>query len=91
MSHWNQIVFYPDTFLHLQQELPHHPELVELLKNHEDSEWQVKLAEIATYCEIALDGVYDPHDLGKIAGILHKRLLERRPGQIPIVVINPFV
>lgn len=70
--------YFPQEFLDLQQEIMHHPDLQEKLANHPSNELEIKLAEIASHCEILLDDTYDEEDLKRLAKILTKRLFEKR-------------
>jgi hypothetical protein len=70
--------YFPQEFLDLQQEIIHHPELQELIANHPSSEFEVRIAEIATYCKVILDDTYDEEDIKRLCKILTKRLIEKR-------------
>lgn len=87
MSHWIGVQLFPENFLLLQKEVSHHPRLIELLANHPAGELEIKLAEIATYCDVALNGTYTPDDLGKLAGILEKKLKDKRPADDPYISV----
>lgn len=75
-----KLEFFPQSFMDLQRELPNHPELVEHLQNHPADELELRLAEIASYCGVVLDGSYLPEELHKLAEILVKRLIAGRGG-----------
>ena len=62
----------------LDREIKHHPDLVERLKNHPADEFEMRLAETASYCDVILHGDYMPSDLDRLCGILHKKLFEKR-------------
>lgn len=79
------LVYFSEPLQRLQQELTHHPVLQEYLGNHPASEFEVKLAEIATYCEVALDGIYDAYDIDRLADIFTKKLQDKRGGIIVVV------
>lgn len=66
--------FFPESFIALNQEVSNHPELCRLLAKHPPQETEIRMAEIATYCDIVLDGYYTPEDLEKLADILTKKL-----------------
>lgn len=74
--------YFPQEFLDLQQELIHHPDLQEKLANHPSSELEMRLAEIASHCEILLDDTYNEEDLKRLCKILTKRLYESRTSLI---------
>lgn len=76
------IVQFSEALIELNREVANHPELVELLARQESPEMEVRLAEIAAYCEIVLDGFYDQHDIAKIADECIRRLKSKRVGII---------
>lgn len=86
MTHWTHVQMLPEEFFHLQRELVHHPTLQELLNNHPPEEWELRMAEIAAYCSVILDDVYTPEDIGKLAGILTKKLYNMRPAGTIVVL-----
>ena len=69
--------FFPDSYIALSQELPNHPELCTLVAKHPASETELRIAEIAAYCGVALDGYYTPEDLDKLCHILWKKLKDK--------------
>jgi hypothetical protein len=71
------IHLFPQEYLDLQQELRHHPDIVELLQKHE-GDLHLGLAEIAAHFNIILDGQYFESDLTRLAEILTKKLYEKR-------------
>jgi len=76
--------FFPEGFIALQKELATglHPKLEERLGNHPVEETDIKLAEIASYCQVALDGVYTMPERDKLCYILAGRLEALR--EIPV-------
>lgn len=84
---WQYLNIWPDSIIALQREIPKHPKLVALLNNHAVADWEVRLAEVANYCEIVLDGDYLPEDIEKLAGILEKRLIERREDNRGLLIL----
>lgn len=62
----------------LQKEITQHPELQARLQNHPADEFEIRLAEIAAYCNIVLHGDYLQLDLDNLCGILCKKLYEKR-------------
>lgn len=81
---------FPQEYLDLDAELKteYHPKL-DFLKNYPVDDMDIKLAQIAAYCEVILDGDYDIKDRVKVAGILVKKLKEKRevPGAQTIILI----
>ena len=69
--------FFPESFIALNQEIGNHPELCRLLAKHPPQEMEIRMAEIAAYCDIVLDGYYTPDDLEKLADILVRRLKDK--------------
>lgn len=83
--------FFPEEEQELQRELVHHPELIKRLQNHPQNEQEIIIAEIATYCEVVLEGTYTPEMLTRLCGILARRLKERRPRQSrPMIIVNSY-
>jgi hypothetical protein len=66
--------YFSESRIALNEELPNHPELCELIAKHPASEFELRIAEIAAYCELALDGYYSQEDLDKICDILVRKL-----------------
>lgn len=83
-------MFFPEEEQELQRELIHHPALMDKLQKYPQNEKELILAEIATHCEIILDGYYTGEMLTKLCGIMAKRLKEKRPPPVRsgIVIIN---
>lgn len=72
---WQQVML-PEGIIALQEELATglHPKLEKLLANHPAVEWEIRLAEIASYCHVILDGTYGEQDLDQLGSILAGRL-----------------
>jgi hypothetical protein len=76
--------------LALNQELQYHPKLQGYLANHAAEDFLERLAEIARYCNIELDGLYDQKDLDKLAELCIPRLKKIRDKEAdPRGVWNP--
>lgn len=75
---YTNLVFFNDARIALDREIKHHPELVAHLNNHLAEEFELRLLEIATYCEVVLNGDYTQQDLDEVCDILHKRLVFKR-------------
>lgn len=80
MTAWAGINLFPEGIIALNQELStgYHPLLVELLSRHPVSEWEIRFAHIAAYCEVILDGEYITDDFNRLGFILAKRLVLKR-------------
>ena len=50
----------------LNKELAYHPALMELLGKHAMDEFEIRLAEIAAYCGVVVDGDYLSKDLDRL-------------------------
>lgn len=61
----------------LNKELLNHPELRAILNNQVHADFEVRLAEIAAYCNIALDDEYTAQDLNFICELCLKELKKR--------------
>lgn len=66
----------------LNIECTHHPELIEKLREiqllSDDNSFEVMLAGVAAYCEVALDGYYTQEDLNKISTKCTEILRQKR-------------
>lgn len=78
MSDSRRLEFMHPNLIDLQRELHNHPELVERLQNHSVDDFELRMAEIATYCNVILDGDYVQADFDNLAGILVKKLIQMR-------------
>lgn len=72
------LVLFSEPRIALNREVANHPELMELLQKHPANEFEIRLAEIASYCEVILDGVYSQMELDKLCDILYKKLIQKR-------------
>lgn len=85
---WVHLNFFPDEFIELNMEILNHPLLGELLSHHPAHEWEIRLAQIAQYCEVVLNGDYMPEDISRIVKILTKRLAEKRVDNRGTLIIS---
>lgn len=78
--------YFSDQRLELQKELAHqdHEELWHLISKHPPQEFELRLAEIASYCEVILDGYYSQEELDKICTILTDKLRKKRRALIVV-------
>jgi hypothetical protein len=60
----------------LNAEITNHPLLMGQLERHEDP--TVKLAHVAAYCQVALDGAYTEEECNVLCDILTKKLIQKR-------------
>lgn len=88
MTHWAHLNFFPEPFIQLNLEIQHHPILVELLAPHPAHEWEIRLAQIAQYCEVILDGQYMPEEVENLCSILIAKLVSMREDNRGLLVIE---
>lgn len=89
MSRWTHLNIFPDEVINLQREIAHyHPKLQERLANHPAHEWEVKLAEIGSYCSVILDGDYTEEDVVRLCGLLEKKLITMREDNRSVIIID---
>ncbi len=87
MTHWAHIQLFPESLIRLNKEIQHHPKLQLLLANHPANEFEIRLAETATYCGVVLEGTYSGLDQEKLAEILERRLYNMR-GKGGILIVS---
>lgn len=81
-------VYFPQEFIDLQSELVHHKELCEKLARHHHSEFEIKMAQIATHLEIIMHGDYDAAAMINLAKIMTEKLKQKRDGKSILVIEN---
>lgn len=79
--------FFPNEYIELQSELNNglHPKLIAILAPLGPDAIDMRLAHIASYCGVMLDGEYDLKARMHLCTILTKKLVEKRevpPGTI---------
>lgn len=79
-----KIEFFPEGVILLNRELATglHPKLEARLANHPADETEIRLAEIASYCGVVVNGVYEPDQIAELCAILSGRLEVLR--EIPV-------
>jgi hypothetical protein len=79
-----KIEMFPEGVILLNRELATglHPALERLLERFPPDETELRLAQIAQYCSIVIDGVYGPEQIAELCAILSGRLEVLR--EIPI-------
>lgn len=63
------LVYFSPAQLALNQEVLKHPKLMERLDSKRTADFELKLAEIASYCGILLDGYYVQNDIDNICDL----------------------
>ena len=61
----------------LNREIINHPTLMEKLRQQPTAEFEIRLASIAAYCGIALDGEYRQEEIDKICALCLEELKKR--------------
>jgi len=70
---------FPPLALELNLEIVnHYPDLANLLAKYPNRPLEVKLATIAAYCNVAVDGDFREKDLEKLFQLLYYKLKEKR-------------
>lgn len=66
---------FPEVFIDLQAEIQQHEQLlINLLQLPKDASMEMKLGEVAAYCEVVLDGYYGEEDVINLCDILVRRM-----------------
>jgi len=71
---------FSDERISLNIEVRKHPKLLEVLAQHPQDEFEILLAQIASYCEVVLNGEYLPSDLDNICKACYNKLVFKRTG-----------
>lgn len=94
LSKWGngKIVFelFPKEYLDLDAELRtgYHPD-IEFISNYGADEIDIKLAQIAAYCEVMMDGDYTLADrIGLCKILVEKLILKRKIPGAQIILLN---
>lgn len=66
--------FFPEAFIQLQQEISHHPRLVQRLQKHQTEDVGVIFAEVCHYCGYAINTTLDGEQLEALADVLLEKL-----------------
>lgn len=69
--------YFDPRMIALQEEVFNHPRLMELLAKHPPQEKEMRIAEIAAYCEVMLDGYYSEEQLNELADVLTRKLKQK--------------
>lgn len=84
--------YFPGPYIQLQKELASglHPKLEEILRVNGGAadDVDLKLAQIAAYCEVMLDDVYTLEDRIKLCEILVKKLEFKRENPNGVIILN---
>lgn len=71
-----EFVLFPDSAVALNQEVSNHPQLMERLSKHKYTvnNFTEMLMEIATYCNVAIEGYIDEGGLDDLCDLLTQKL-----------------
>ena len=85
-----ELVFFPAEVIALNRELATglHKPLEELLVAFGQNDLGDRLACIAAYCDIVVDGLYAGDQIAKLAGILYEKLLSKRANPNATLFLN---
>ena len=82
---------FPQEYIDLNKELAtqRHPKIQAILAGYPTDEIDIKLAQIAAYCEVMLDGDYDLAARMKLCKILTEKLILMREPEAGSIIL-PF-
>lgn len=72
-----QLFYFGPALQELDREIRNHPKLAKELASRPTATFELRMAGIAAYCGIALDGGYDMDDLENIAKLCLEELKKR--------------
>ena len=73
-----ELVFFPPAAIALNLEIAqNHPELARILAQYPGRPLEVKVATVAAYCNLAVDGQFDEIDLENLINILLQKLKQK--------------
>ena len=73
---------FDQEIIDLNQEVAHHPDLMEILGKQTNRDVYIMLLEVATFCNVAVEGDYSKMDILGLCKLLRDRLFQRRTGVI---------
>ena len=84
---------FPEELIALNREVSEHPPLIEILANLgvPASDWIMRVACIAAYCEVILDGAYSETDIRLLCDTLTNMLKEKRAIIIDTSLVRPII
>lgn len=72
-----KLVYFGPAMQELNREIRNHPELAQQLAERTRADFETRMAGIAAYCGVALDGSYDIDDLENIATLCLNELKKK--------------
>lgn len=86
---------FPEAFIELNREICNHPELQKRIQKHHDADPELQfskcIAEVCSYCNVAIDDHFTESMLIKLADLLVWRLREARAEKITTSVGTPVL
>lgn len=79
--------YFPQQLQELNEEVGYHQRLMERLKEQENKDIYITINEIAAYCGIILDGMYDEQDILGLCSLCRSKLYHMRTS---IVIPHKF-
>jgi len=70
--------YFPPSLIALNEEILNHERLVYNLSVQEDQDVYIRIAEVAAYAGVVLDGTYTQEDIINLADMLVQRLRQMR-------------
>jgi len=86
-----QLVYFPEEFIALAKEAMLHDPLVELMREQQNAEWDIKFGIIAAYCEVMIDGIFNEADMTHLAGVLTSKLQSKRGVVVGMEEMKPLI
>lgn len=80
-----ELVYFSPVQQALNREVTNHSALMEILRTQAHADFEVRLAEIAKYAGVMLDGEYNGKDIDNICGLCLEELQKRS-----MQIIRPF-
>jgi len=71
-------IMFPEVRIELGRETRHHPKLLELLSTYDPNEFEMQVAEIASYCDVMVHGDYLSQEVDHLCKILIEKLKAKR-------------
>ena len=73
-----EIVMFPEAAIAMNEEIMnHHPDLLRILSKYPGRQLEVKVATIAAYCGLAVDGNFRESELEALFELLLRKLKEK--------------
>lgn len=78
------LVMFDEELVELNEEVAKHPDLMQRLRQQDNRDVYVLLAEIAAYCSVILDDTYTHDDIKALCLMLKEELYKKRTGLVII-------